>query len=69
MDDIAKKIDTSYKEILDRLNDELARLEIDMRQEYRSARKYVRAYPEKGVAYSFMGGVIVGVILTRIFSR
>ncbi len=69
MDDITKKIDSSYKEVMDRLNDEKKRLENELRQEYRTARKYVRSHPEEGVIYSFIGGVVVGVLLARIFSR
>ncbi len=60
-------------EVLDRLNERLQvekkRLEREIRQEYRSARKFVRTNPEKGIGYAFLGGVIGGLLLASLFKR
>lgn len=69
MEEISKKFDDTYKVIIEKLNEEKERLENEMRQDYRTARKYVRTHPEEGIAYSFLGGVVVGVLLAKIFSR
>ncbi|MBP3193155.1 hypothetical protein [Natronogracilivirga saccharolytica] len=68
-DDLSKKFDSTYKDIIEKLNEEKDRLENELRQEYRSARKYVRSHPEEGLAYSFLGGLVAGVIIAKIFSR
>lgn len=56
-------------DIIKKLHEEKERLENEIRQEYRNARKYVRSHPEEGLAYSFIGGVVFGFILAKIFSR
>ena len=55
--------------IIEKLHEEKERLENELRQEYRNVRKYVRSHPEEGLAYSFIGGLMVGFILAKIFSR
>lgn len=69
MEEISKKFDDTYKDIIEKLNEEKERLENEMRQDYRTARKYVRTHPEEGIAYAFLGGVVMGVLLAKIFSR
>ncbi len=56
-------------DIIENLREEKERLENELRQEYRNARKYVRSHPEEGLAYSFIGGAVFGFILAKIFSR
>ncbi len=65
----AEYYDDGYKDIIEKLHEEKERLEKDLRQEYRNARKYVRSHPEEGLAYAFLGGVLAGVILTKMLSR
>ncbi len=62
-------LDRSCQDIIEKLNQEKERLENELRHEYRAARKYVRSHPEEGLAYSFVGGMIFGVLLAKIFSR
>lgn len=69
LDEMAGKFEQSCKEAISRLSDEKERLETELRKEYRNARKFVRTNPEEGVAYAFLGGIVLGVMLTRIFSR
>ncbi|MDG5766638.1 hypothetical protein QA596_04095 [Balneolales bacterium ANBcel1] len=69
LDELSKKFDSSYKDVIEKLNDEKDRLEHELRQEYRTARRYVRTHPEEGVAYAFLGGVVAGIILAKLFSR
>ncbi|MFU8860675.1 MAG: hypothetical protein ACNA8K_09640 [Cyclonatronaceae bacterium] len=57
----------TYEDLLDQLNDEKERIEYDLRKEYRNARKYVRAHPEQGVGFAFLGGIIVGILVTSLF--
>ncbi len=56
-------------DIIEKLYEEKERLENEIRQEYRNARKYIRSHPEEGLAYSFLGGIVCGLILAKIFSR
>ncbi len=68
-EELTKKMDRSCNDLIEKLNEEKQRLENELRQEYRKARKYVRAHPEEGLAWSFLGGIVVGIVLTKIFSR
>ncbi|TVQ69520.1 MAG: hypothetical protein EA363_09520 [Balneolaceae bacterium] len=65
----AESYDGGYRDIIEKLHEEKERLENDLRQEYRNARKYVRSHPEEGLAYAFLGGVLAGVILAKMLSR
>jgi len=69
IEELSEKFDSSYKDIIEKLNEEKDRLENEFRQEYRTARKYVRSHPEEGIAYAFLGGIVVGMVLGKIFSR
>lgn len=59
----------TYEKVINRLNEEKDRLERELRHEYRNARKYVRTHPEEGVAYAFLGGLVAGVVLSKLFSK
>lgn len=65
----AESYDGSYRDIIEKLHEEKERLENDIRQEYRNARKYVRSHPEEGLAYAFLGGVLAWFILAKMLSR
>jgi len=65
----AESYEGGYGDIIEKLHEEKERLENDLRQEYRNARKYVRSHPEEGLAYAFLGGVITGFILAKLLSR
>lgn len=54
----------TYEHLLEQLNDEKERIEKELKKEYRNARKYVRAHPEQGVGFAFLGGLVVGVLIT-----
>lgn len=58
-----------YDRLIERLNEEKSRLERDLKHEYRSARRYVRANPEEGVTVAFLGGLAVGFIFSKIISK
>lgn len=58
----------TYEDLLDQLNEEKERIEYDLKKEYRNARKYVRAHPEQGVGFAFLGGIFVGILVASIFS-
>ncbi|MEX0679985.1 MAG: hypothetical protein WD097_01270 [Balneolales bacterium] len=68
-DELSKKIDSTYNDVIQKLNEEKDRLENELRHEYRIARKYVRSHPEEGVTYAFVGGVVIGILVAKIFSR
>ncbi|HKJ31682.1 MAG TPA: hypothetical protein VKA34_07635 [Balneolales bacterium] len=40
-----------------------------VKHQFRSMRRYIRANPEKGVVTSFMGGVVFGILLTKIAGK
>lgn len=69
IEELSENFESTYKDVVEKLNEEKERLQNELRKEYRTARKYVRSHPEEGMAYSFLGGLIVGVLLSRLFSR
>ncbi len=69
LEEFAGTHDGAYRDIIEKLHEEKERLENDLRQEYRNARKYVRSHPEESLAYAFIGGVVAGLLLARFFSR
>lgn len=58
-----------YDRLIERLNEEKSRLERDLKHEYRSARRYVRANPEEGVTIAFVGGLAAGLIISKVLSK
>lgn len=62
---IQESLEKTYEDVLDRLKDEKERLEVELRHEYRNARRYVRANPERGVGMALLTGVVVGILLGR----
>jgi ElaB/YqjD/DUF883 family membrane-anchored ribosome-binding protein len=54
----------TYEQLIEQLNDEKERIEKDLKKEYRNARKYVRAHPEQGVGFAFLGGLAAGILIT-----
>jgi ElaB/YqjD/DUF883 family membrane-anchored ribosome-binding protein len=57
----------TYEDLLDQLNEEKERIESELKREYRNARKYVRANPEQGIGFAFLGGVVVGILVATLF--
>lgn len=60
-----ESLEKTYEDVLDRLKDEKERLEVELKHEYRNARRYVRANPERGVGAALLTGLVVGVLLGR----
>ena len=59
------KVEKTYDEIIDRLKDEKDKLEIELRHEYRNARRYVRANPEQGLGIALLTGIVIGILFGR----
>ncbi|MEX2601980.1 MAG: hypothetical protein WD355_10045 [Balneolaceae bacterium] len=69
LDELEEKkvsLENAYEELVDKLRGEKDRLENDLRHEYRSARRYVRANPEQGVGIAVAGGLLIGFILGKL---
>ncbi len=64
-----EKIENLYGDVISRLDTEKDRIQQELRHEFRNARRYVRANPETGVGAAFAGGLIVGIVLTKLFNR
>ena len=64
-----EKIEHLYGDVISRLDSEKDRIQQELRHEFRNARRYVRANPETGVGAAFAGGLIVGIVLTKLFNR
>lgn len=60
---LQEKAENTYDVLIDRLKYERDNLERDLKHEYRNARRYVRANPEKGVGFAFLTGLAVGILL------
>ena len=60
---IEKKVDTIYNDLIDRVKDEREWIERELRHEYRNARRYVRANPEKGIGIALAVGLLIGIVI------
>lgn len=62
-------LENAYGEVITMLNDEKDKLQKELRHEFRNARRYVRANPEAGIGAAFAGGIVVGIVVSKIFKR
>ncbi len=62
---IQERVEKTYDDILDKLRDERDWLETELKHEYRNARRYVRANPERGLGIAAVAGLAIGIILGR----
>ncbi len=62
---LQEKVEMKYDDVIDRLKDERDWIERELRHEYRNARRYVRANPEKGVGFALAAGIVIGILLGR----
>ena len=62
---LQEKVEHVYDDVIDRLKDERDWLEKELRHEYRNARRYVRANPERGVGVALLAGLAIGILLGR----
>lgn len=64
-DIVQEKVEKTYDDLIDRIQDEREWIERELRHEYRNARRYVRANPEKGVGIALLAGIVIGILLGR----
>lgn len=64
-EEVQEKVEQKYDVIIDKLKDERDWLEKELKHEYRNARRYVRANPERGLGLAIVAGVLVGIFLGR----
>ena len=62
---IQDKVEKTYDDVIDKLKDERDWLETELKHEYRNARRYVRANPERGLGLALVAGLAVGILLGR----
>lgn len=62
-------IEDRYTQVLDTLEYERDRIQNELRREFRTARRYVRANPEIGVGAAFASGILAGVLLSSMFKK
>ncbi|HKL15153.1 MAG TPA: hypothetical protein VJ915_05930 [Balneolaceae bacterium] len=62
-------IEDRYTQVLDTLEYERDRIQNELRREFRTARRYVRANPEVGVGAAFAGGILAGVLLSAMIKK
>ena len=60
-----QKVEATYDIMIDKLKEQKDQLEIDLKHEYRNARRYVRANPEQGITVALLTGFVVGIFLGR----
>ena len=58
-------IEGTYSDAIDKLKREKNRIEKEIRKETRNARRFVRSNPEKTVGYTFLGGLVLGLLISR----
>ncbi len=64
-DVIQEKVEKTYDDLIDRVKDERDWIERELRHEYRNARRYVRANPERGIGIALITGLVVGILLGK----
>ena len=64
-----QKVEDRYTQMLDNLEYEKDRIRNELRREFRTARRYVRANPEIGVGASFAAGIFAGVVLSALLKK
>ena len=64
-DVIQEKMEKTYDDVIDHIKDERDWIERELRHEYRNARRYVRANPERGVGVALLAGIVIGILLGR----
>ncbi|MEQ9265171.1 MAG: DUF883 C-terminal domain-containing protein [Balneolaceae bacterium] len=64
-EEVQAKVEQKYDVIIDKLKDERDWLEKELKHEYRNARRYVRANPERGLGLAVVAGVLIGIFLGR----
>ena len=62
---IQEHVEKTYDDVIDRIKDERDWIEREIRHEYRNARRYVRANPERGVGVALAAGIVIGILLGR----
>jgi ElaB/YqjD/DUF883 family membrane-anchored ribosome-binding protein len=62
-------IEDRYSQVLDTLEYERDRIQNELRREFRTAPRYVRANPEIGVGAAFAGGILAGVVLSVLIKK
>ncbi len=62
---IQERVERTYEDVIDKLKDERDWLETELKHEYRNARRYVRANPERGLGIAAVAGLAIGIILGR----
>lgn len=63
--ELKEKLST-YEKLLDELKKERAHVEQELRKDYKEARRYVRSHPEEGVLLSFVGGIVLGILIGKM---
>lgn len=64
-----ESIEKLYGDVISRLDSEKDKIQQELRHEFRNARRYVRANPETGVGAAFAGGLVLGIVLTKLLNR
>ncbi len=62
---IQEKVEKTYDDLIDRVRDERDWIERELKHEYRNARHYVRANPERGLGIALAAGIVIGILLGR----
>ncbi|MDX1618734.1 MAG: hypothetical protein R3224_08105 [Balneolaceae bacterium] len=57
---------SKYEKLLEQLKKERDQIEHELKRDYRNARRYVRSHPEEGVLVSFIGGVVLGILIGKL---
>lgn len=65
LEEKAEAVEAAYNDVIASLKKEKARMEKELRHEYKNARNLVRANPEWSLGIAFTAGLIAGALLTR----
>tara|TARA_R100001143_G_C3361367_1_gene137156 strand:- start:99069 stop:99317 length:249 start_codon:yes stop_codon:yes gene_type:complete len=64
-----EELRATYNDILSKLRVEGEKLQVDLRKEYDSAKKYVKKNPETGVGVALAGGLLIGILVSKILKK
>lgn len=62
-------LNDAYEDVVLKLQNERDRLQKDLRKEYKNARKYVKKNPELSVGSALAGGLLAGIVISKLLNR
>ncbi len=64
-----EELKVAYSDLIEKLRSEGEKMQLDLRNEYDNAKKYVKKNPETGVGIALAGGLIIGLAIAKLLKK